>query len=269
MLQFPCSSKESVFYQNRKDITPLSKRKTVLITGSSQGIGRASALALSGPDKNIVINYHTHREEAEKTALLCRKKGAETLVLGCDIGDFKSCKKLHEIIQSKFLGVDILVNNAGISVFGQIQDMTPEQWRQVFRVNVDGVFYNTKLSIPHMIEQKWGRIINISSIWGLVGGSCESLYSASKGAVLAFTKACAKELGPSQITCNAIAPGNVETGMLGLLDPETRKGLAEETPIERLLKPEEIALWIVHLADENAGAMTGQVISPNGGWVIY
>lgn len=247
----------------------MTTRKTVLITGSSQGIGQAAAIALAGPDKNIVVTYHNHKEEAEKTGLLCQEKGAESLVLGCDVGDYESCKKLHKKIQEVFSGVDILVNNAGISVFGQVQDISPEQWNEVFRVNVNGVFYNTKLAIPHMISQQWGRIINISSIWGLVGSSCESLYSASKGAVLAFTKACAKELGPSQITCNAIAPGNVETGMLCMLDPETREELAHDTPIERLLKPEEIALWICHLADEKAGAMTGQVISPNGGWVIY
>lgn len=244
------------------------KKETVLITGGSRGIGRACALRLSGPNRNIALLYRCHTEEAKEVAALCQKKGASTLLLQADIADFSAVSAAYDKLQEAFGGVDILVNNAGISVYGMIQDITPEEWNRLFAVNVHGNFYATKLAIPHMVSQKWGRIINISSVWGMVGASCEALYSATKGAIIAFTKACANELAYSGITCNCIAPGIVDTAMMDLLGKEDLALTLSEVPLGRMVRPEEVALWVAHFADRGAEAVTGQVISPNGGWII-
>lgn len=250
-------------------------KKTALITGSSRGIGRAIALALAGPDKNIVINYINNKDKAEETAALCRKKGSRTLVVRTDVSDYEQVLSMFKQIEKEFTlnssrpaGVDILVNNAGISVYGMLQDISPEDWRRVYGVNVDGNFYCTKSAIPHMVSRKWGRIINISSIWGLVGASCEGLYSSTKGAIIAFTKSCAKELAYSGITVNCIAPGVVDTDMLDQLGSEKLSYVMEDIPIGRLINPDEIADWVTYLADEKSDAISGQTINISGGMII-
>lgn len=244
------------------------KKETIFITGGSRGIGRATALRMAGPGRNLALLYRRHEDEAREVAALCREKGAETLLLQADVSDFDGLSEAFGQVNRAFGGVDVLVNNAGVSTYGMVQDIPPQEWDRVFSVNVNGCFYATKLALPHMVDQKWGRIINISSIWGMVGASCESLYAATKGAIIAFTKSCAKELAYSGITCNCIAPGMVDTPMMEELDEESIQVALSEIPLGRMVKPEEVALWVDHFASKEAEAATGQVLSPNGGWII-
>jgi 3-oxoacyl-[acyl-carrier protein] reductase len=171
-------------------------------------------------------------------------------------------------IDSNFGGLDLLVNNAGLAHYGLITDITPEEWRRLFAVNVDAVFHCCRLAIPHMVNQKSGKIINFSSIWGLSGASCEAAYSASKSAVIGLTKALAKELGPSGINVNCVAPGVIMTEMLSSLSAQALETLREETPLGRIGQPSDVAELVAFLASDKANFITGQIISPNGGFVI-
>ncbi|GJM71372.1 hypothetical protein HMSSN036_35880 [Paenibacillus macerans] len=162
---------------------------------------------------------------------------------------------------------DILVNNAGISHYGLLSDVTEEEWDDVMNVNLKSVFMCSQLFMPYMIRQRFGRIINVSSVWGISGGSCETVYSAAKGGVNAFTKALAKELAPSGVTVNAVAPGAVRTEMMERFDEGELKQLEEEIPAGRLASPQEISSLIYFLALPESGYITGQIISPNGGWI--
>lgn len=242
---------------------------TILITGASRGIGRACALALARPETRLVLHYHTREIEAKETATLCQKHGAKTLVVQADISHSIEVNRLFSQAEEHFSPIDILVNNAGIAVYGQLQDITDTEWQNVFATNVNGMFYCTRRALPAMIAKKWGRIINISSMWGQVGASCEVLYSATKGAVDAFTKASAKELIYSGITVNAVSPGVVDTEMLSSLGEETVREVIADIPLARPLHPKEIALWVSHLAAEEAGAITGQILGINGGMEIH
>ena len=243
--------------------------KVVMISGASSGIGRSIALELAGPGRKLVLMYFKHKKEAEELAEMCRSKGSSCMLIQADVSSYGELSAAYEELEGLWGGVDILINNAGISSYSLIQDISVEEWDKTFKTNINSAFYTTKLCLPHMISNKWGRIVNIASVWGLVGASCESLYSSTKGALIAFSKACAKELAYSGITVNVLAPGAVDTPMLHQLDDETLEGLAQEIPIGRLIKPEEIATWVGHLVADDAQAITGQVISPNGGWVIY
>ncbi|MEG1431160.1 MAG: SDR family oxidoreductase, partial [Oscillospiraceae bacterium] len=168
----------------------------------------------------------------------------------------------------KFCQLDILVCNAGVSKVGLFQDMTAEDWHSVFSVNVDGVFHCCQAVLPHFIARKAGKIITVSSMWGQVGGSCEVCYSASKAAVIGLTKALAKEVGPSGITVNCVAPGVIATDMNKNLSPQDLQALAEDTPLGRIGTPEDVANAISYLVSEGAAFVTGQVLAPNGGLVI-
>ena len=198
---------------------------------------------------------------------------------------FELCPLLLELILQKFIeqdflpagflvslhhlrlsGTDILINNAGIADYDLINVITPERWRRLFAVNVDGAFYCIRAALPHMLRQQSGCILNVSSMWGQVGASCEAAYSATKGAILALTKALAQELGPSGIRVNAVAPGVIQTDMCAHVDPAVMESLRQQTPIERLGTPEDIARAMVYLAD--AAFITGQVLPVNGGFVI-
>lgn len=242
---------------------------TILITGASRGIGRACALALARPGAKLIVHYHTHATEAEQTAALCRKRGAETLVVQADISSSDEVSHLFSQAEKHFSPVDILVNNVGIAVYGQLQDIADAEWQHVFATNVNGMFYCTRRALPGMIARKWGRIINVSSMWGQVGASCEVLYSSTKGAVDAFTKAAAKELVYSDITVNAVSPGVVDTDMFSALGEDTVREVVTDIPLGRPLRPEEIALWVSHFAADEAEAITGQILGINGGMEIH
>lgn len=242
--------------------------KTVLITGSSRGIGRAIAIKLSDYDYKIVVNYKEREDKANEVVDLIRAKSRDCIAIKADISDTNQVKEMFKEIENKFGYVNYLVNNAGISQLGLFQDIDYKEWRNIFAVNVDGMFNCTKNALPHMISEKCGKIINIASIWGLVGGSFETAYSATKGAVIAFTKSLAKELGPSNINVNCIAPGAIMTDMLSIASDEALQRVREETPLERIGKVEDIAETAAFLLSESANFYTGQILSPNGGLVI-
>ncbi len=162
---------------------------------------------------------------------------------------------------------DILVNNAGIAHYGMLSDVTEQEWDDVMNVNLKGMFLTTQLFMGDMIRQRFGRIINVSSVWGMSGASCEVLYSTTKGGMNAFTKALAKELAPSGVTVNAVAPGAVDTVMLDKLDEDEKQALEQEIPIGRFAQPNEIASLVYFLSLPESAYITGQIISPNGGWM--
>lgn len=239
---------------------------TALITGASRGIGRAAAAALAKEGFRLVLNC---RHNKDLLHALCSEL-TDTCHVQCipvvgDVGDAAFCASMFETAQTKADGIDVLINNAGISRIGLLDELSCEDWDRLIQTNLSSVFYCSKLAIPHMLHQKRGKIINISSVWGDVGASCEVAYSATKGGVNAFTKALAKELAPSNIQVNAIACGAIDTEMNGHLSLEELQQLAEEIPAGRLGRPEEAAAAILQLIHAPS-YLTGQIIGLNGGW---
>ncbi|MBE6845011.1 MAG: SDR family oxidoreductase [Ruminococcus sp.] len=237
--------------------------KTALITGGSRGIGAAIALRLAKRGFLTVINYFSDNESAEK---IVSQTGG--FAMQADVSDMTQVENMIKTITEKTGGVDVLVNNAGISVSGLFTDITPEEEQRLWGINVGGVFNCTKCVIPYMINKKHGKIINISSMWGQVGASCEVHYSASKAAVIGFTKALAMELGPSGINVNCIAPGVIMTDMNACHTAETLEALKDETPLQRLGTAEDVAEAAAFLASEESSFITGQILGVNGGFVV-
>lgn len=239
----------------------------VLITGSSRGIGAAIAVKFASMGFNVIIHYRSSHEAANETARRCLSYGGKVLTISADLQDREQVSRMKEKLENHQLMPDVLVNNAGIAHYGLFTETTEKDWDQLLDVNLKSLFLCTQTFLPHMIGQKYGRVINLSSIWGLSGGSCETIYSATKGGVNAFTKALAKELASSGITVNAVAPGAVDTDMLGNLDEQDLSDLKLEIPAGRLGQPDEIASLIYFIALPESSYITGQVISPNGGWL--
>ncbi len=241
-------------------------RKTVLITGSSRGIGKAIAVKFAKKGCNIIINC-AHDE----AALLKTKAELEAYQVSChaylgDMGNIEAARELFGQIKKLYGNLDILVNNAGISYVGLFTDMTPEDWNRVITTNLTSVYNCCSLAIPDMVNNKYGKIINISSVWGKVGASCEVAYSASKGGMNAFTKALAKELAPSNIQVNAVACGAIDTEMNHFLADDELMQLIEEIPANRLGCAEEVADLVYQLSYKNE-YLTGQIIGLDGGWI--
>lgn len=243
--------------------------KTVLITGASRGIGKATALRLAQDGCRIIINYNRSHDAAKILEHEIRSMGVDALAMQCDISNYKDVQKMVDAILQKYHSIDILINNAGVGEYKLFQEISPEDWKKIFAVNVDGVYNTTHAVLPHMLSRHEGKILNVSSIWGIVGGAMEVHYSAAKGAVNAFTKALAQEVGYSGITVNAIAPGPVATEMVQPLGEENLNQVCQEIPMGRLATCEEIAETIAFLVSEKNSYMTGQIISPNGGMVVY
>lgn len=243
-------------------------KKTVLITGASRGIGREMAELFAVHGYNVAINYCQSEVAAEE--LYCRlleKKYSIIKVQG-DVGNRAQVDNMVNIIYRQFGGIDVLVNNAGIAQSKLFTDISDDDWELMFGVNVKGVFNCCQSVLPRMINNKQGKIINISSIWGLTGASCEVHYSAAKAAVIGLTKALAKEVGPSNIQVNCVAPGIIQTEMNDGLDAATLEELKNETPLGVLGSARDIAEVVIFLASSKTNFITGQVISPNGGFVI-
>ncbi len=238
-------------------------KQTVLITGASRGIGAAVAQLFAKKGCRLILNY---REREDQINQLCSTLDTEVLPIRADISKAEQVKQMVEQGMKAFGSIDVLVNNAGIAEQKLFSDITLEDWDRMFDVNVKGMYLVTKEVLPSMIHQKRGNIINLSSIWGLTGASCEVHYSASKAAVIGFTKALAKELGPSGIRVNCVAPGVITTDMNAHLSEEILKELKEETPLGSLGTPWDIAEAIWFLS--RSSFITGQVLSPNGGMVI-
>lgn len=242
--------------------------QTALITGSSRGIGAACAKRFAKAGYNVMVHYNTNRAKSEAICRDILVDGGRAACFGADISDPVQAAALVKATENTFGTVDVLINNAGIALYKMFCDTTPSDWNHIFSVNVNGMVYVTQAVLPGMVHQKAGKIVNLSSMWGITGGSCEVAYSASKAAVIGFTKALAKELGPSGILVNCVAPGVVETEMNAALDEETRKALTDETPLEKIAHPDEIAEAVYFLASPQNTFTTGQVLSPNGGMVI-
>ena len=243
--------------------------KTALVTGASRGIGRAVAEALAREGWKVAVNYCSSREKAEQlTEYLKSQYGAAAFAVQADVSDPAQVERMFSDVERELGGGDLLVNNAGIASQKLFTDISPEEWDRLFAVDVRGVFLCCRAALPHMIHWKKGSIINISSIWGVTGASCEVHYSAAKAAVIGLTKALAKEVGPSGIRVNCIAPGVIDTEMNGHLSPETMEELREETPLECIGTPEDIAQAVLFLASPGAQFITGQVLGVNGGFLI-
>ncbi len=237
--------------------------KTVLINGGSRGIGAAAVRAFSKAGYAVAFTYLHSREEAEKLSKEC---GA--LAIQADSSSSSAVRAAVSEATAYLSHIDVLVNNAAISSFSLFTEITDEDFARIFAVNVNGPFYYTKAVLPDMIKRKSGRIINVSSIWGQGGASCEVHYSATKAALIGLSRSLAKEVGPSGITVNCVAPGVIDTDMNRRLDEEAKRALCEETPLGRMGTPREVAEAILYLAGENASFITGQVLTVDGGFLL-
>ena len=241
-------------------------RKTVIITGGSRGIGEAVVRRLAKENYNIILNYNKSEEKANHIKEELKKQGYNIEIFKADVSKREECHALVEFSYKTFKSIDVLVNNAGISQIKLFTDITDEEWQNMINTNLNSVFYMCQEVSKYMINQKTGCIINISSIWGMVGASCEVAYSTAKAGVNGLTKALAKELGPSNIRVNCIAPGIVDTEMNKELSVDEKKEIIDEIPLQKIGKTEDIAKCVGWLVDDEL--TTGQIISPNGGWII-
>lgn len=242
--------------------------QTALITGAAQGIGRAIAEKLAREGYDVCINYRTHRSEAEELAVSLQKDGCRALALRADIADRGEVESMVQAAEQALGPVMLLVNNAGIAGQALFQDVTDAQWGRFLAVNLTGARNAILAVLPHMLHEKQGCIVNIASIWGLRGASCEVAYSCTKAGIVALTRSLALELGPSHIRVNCVAPGVIDTEMVRNLGPETLEELRQQTPLDRLGTPGDIAAAVAFLASDQASFLTGQVLTADGGFTV-
>lgn len=240
--------------------------KNIIITGGSRGIGKCLVENFAKEGNNVILNYNKSEKEAKEIKNNLEEKGIKIEIFKADISKREDVKKLIKFSKKNMNTIDVLINNAGIAKIQMFQDVTDNDWNEIMNTNLKSVYYTIQETLPSMINQKSGCIINISSIWGVIGASCEAVYSASKAGMDALTKSLAKELGLSNIRVNSIAPGVINTDMNSKLDEKIKEEIKKETPLEKIGEPIDIyrcAKWLVE--DEFT---TGQVISINGGYAI-
>ena len=242
-------------------------KKTALITGSSRGIGRAVAAQLASDGYAVCVNYIERRDKAEELVKKLEAEGREAMCFQADVADSGAVNAMVKAVEERFGPVTLLVNNAGIAKQCLFQDMSHEYWKRIFDVNLNGTFNAIQAVLPNMLHEHSGCIINTSSIWGLHGASCEVAYSATKHAIIGLTRSLAQELAPTGIRVNCVAPGVINTDMVKVLGSDTLAALAEDTPLGRLGKPEDIAALVSFLASDAASFITGQVITSDGGFM--
>ena len=244
-------------------------KKTVFITGASRGIGRACAIYFAQKGYDVGINYLNNKEKADEVADVVRSMGRSAYIYQGDVADFEQMKSVITKCINDLEHIDVVVNNAGIAQQKLFTDISPKEWRKMFSVNVDGMYNVLQAVLPYMINKKSGSIVNVSSMWGVQGASCEVHYSAAKSAVIGLTKALAQELAPSGIRVNCVAPGLIDTEMNNNLTKEDLKGVIEEIPLDKIGTPKDVARAIYFLADdEHSSFTTGAVLNVNGGMVI-
>ena len=243
-------------------------RKIAIVTGASRGIGRAIAARLAREGWAVCINYIERQDKARELEVQLSAEGCAVMTYRADVADRSQVNAMVQAVKERFGPVSLLVSNAGIARQCLIQDVSDEMWDRFFNVNVRGAFNCVQAVLPEMISEKSGNIVTISSIWGLRGASCEVVYSATKSALIGLSKSLAMELAPSGIRVNCIAPGVIDTDMLDALPEEVMDSLAEETPMGRIGKPEDIAGAVSFLASDSAGFVTGQVICADGGFIV-
>lgn len=242
--------------------------KTALVTGGSRGIGRSIALALANQGANVIINYTSNEESAAKVVEEIESFNVKALAVKANVSNAEEINYMMDKIEEIFDGIDILVNNAGITRDNLFIRMKEEDWDQVMDINLKGVFLCTKAVVRKMIKQKYGKIINLSSVVGVVGNPGQANYCASKAGVIGFTKSLAKEIAGKNITVNAIAPGFIETDMTKVLPENVKESMLEIIPMKKYGKPEDIANLVLFLSSDNASYITGQVIHVDGGMAM-
>lgn len=241
------------------------KGKVALVTGAGRGIGSAVARALAAEGALVIVNYNGSKDRAEAVVKEIKASGGDALAYGCDVSDFAACQTMVQKLIEQYQHIDILVNNAGITRDGLLMKMSEEDFDRVLDINLKGCFHTIRHLSRYFLKQKSGRIINISSVSGIMGNSGQANYSASKAGVIGLTKSVARELASRGITCNAVAPGFIETDMTDAMPDAAKDKAKEQIPMGRIGQPGEIADLVVFLASDKAAYLTGQVIAVDGG----
>lgn len=242
-------------------------KKTALVTGGAKGIGAAIVRRLCEDGFTVAVNYLKSEQSVDSLCSELTLAGYDAFPVKADISSSDDVKSMFSFIREKTGGVDVLVNNAGVSLWGLFQDVTDEMWSEITDINLKGTFNCCREALPSMINKGYGRIVNISSVWGQTGASCEAVYSASKAGVIGLTKALAKETALSGITVNCVSPGVIDTDMMKRFSDEEKKDICDEIPMGRMGEAEEVAAAVSFFVSDGASYVTGQILGVNGGTV--